>query len=94
MCVSEMRDRALLPETDPSLFSPTLEVCVYGNFESSLPLESDARVRNIHLTGREEVIDLPLISIAFVISSLFSTCKDTTIDDLALLTSPLPLGSV
>ena len=36
--VSKMRECGLLHETDPNLASPRLEVSLYEDYESSLPL--------------------------------------------------------
>ena len=78
---SEMRECGLLHENDPCLSSPTLEVSLYNGHESSVPLE---------LATLEK--DVPLIFLPFLATSLSSTPRDTTIDVLTLLTSPLPLA--
>ena len=54
--ISEMREFGLLYETDPSPPFPRLESSLYGNFESSLPLESNV-VNDAPLTNLEEVFD-------------------------------------
>ena len=58
--VSEMRECGLLYGTDPSLFFPKLEVSLYDNYESSLPIEPDFMGDTL-LTGLEKVIGLPWI---------------------------------
>ena len=89
--VSEMMECDLLHETNPSLSSPTLEISLYDDYQSSLPLELDFMVRVLS-TSLEEVIDPAMISIPIVASSLSSTPNDITICDLNLLASPLPLA--
>ena len=88
--VGEMREYSILCETNPSLSFPSLEVSLNDNYESSLPLEADLMVHAL-LTGLEEAIGPPMIFSPFVISSSFSTLRDTVIGDLTLLVSFLPL---
>ena len=80
--VIEMMEFSLLHETDPNLPSSRLEANLYDNCESFLLLESNL------------VDDAPLASLAslpIVAPSFSSTPIDTTISDLILLASALPL---
>jgi len=90
--VGKMRETGLLHETDPSPSSPKLEVSLYDDYESSLPLEPDF-MANSPLTGLEKVIVCSLTSSLFIAPSLPSTLRDTTKGVLHLLfSSPLPLA--
>jgi len=80
-----------LHKTDPSRASPTVDVSLYDDYESSLPLDTDSTV-DTPLTDLEKVIDPSLSSLSYVASSLSSTPRDTAIGDLTLLASPLPLA--
>jgi len=86
-----MRECGLLHVTEPSPSSPRLEVSLYDDYESSLPLETNLMV-DTPLTSLEEVIDPPLTSLSFVASSLSSTSRDTIEGVLSLITSHLPLA--
>ena len=57
--VGEMREFDLLSETHPSLLFPRLEASLYDDYESSLPLESNA-IDDAPLTNLEEAFDPPL----------------------------------
>ena len=75
--VGKMRECGLLHATDPSPSSSRLEVSIYNDYESSLPLEPTFMIDS-PLSDPEEVIDPPLTSLPFVTSSLSSTPRDTT----------------
>ena len=64
---------------------------VADDCESSLFLESNILVDAL-LTDLEEMFDPPSTSLAFVAPSFSSTPMDTSVSDLTLLTSPLPLA--
>jgi len=89
--VNEIRDFSLLHEIDHSLYFPRLEASFYDDCESSLPLESNV-VNDKPLTNLKKVFDHPLASLSFVISSFSSIPMDTSVSDLTLLASPLPLA--
>jgi len=89
--VSEMRECILLHETNPNLASLKLEVSLYEDCESSLPLESSF-VNDIPYTDLEEVPDSPLTSSSLVTLSSTSTPVGTTVSALTLHASPLPLA--
>jgi len=81
-----------LHETDPSPSSPRLEVSLYDDYESSLPLEPDF-MADSPLTSLGEVIVHSLTFLPFVALSLPSTLRDPTEGVLHLLSSfPLPLA--
>ena len=84
--VDTMRERDIMLETDPSPSSLRLEVNLYDDYESSLPLEP-AFITPTPLTGLEKVIDPP-----YVAPSLSSTPSDTTGGVVGLLSSPIPLA--
>jgi len=89
--VSEMREFDLLSETDPSLTFLRLKASVYDDCESFLPLEPNI-VDDAPLIDLEEVFDLPSTSLPFIAPSFSSTPVDTSVSDLTLLTSLLPLA--
>ena len=87
--LSEIRERDLLHETNPSLPFPRLEASLYDDCESSRPLKSNV-VDGSPLTNLEEVFDSPSTSLPFVAISFSSTPMDTSVSDFTLLASPLP----
>ena len=77
---SEMRECGPLHEIDPILLFPRLESSLYDDCESSLPPEFN-------------VVDgTPSTSVPIVALSFSSTTMDTSVSDLTLLPSPLPLA--
>ena len=70
-----------------SLFDASL----YDDSESFLPLESNV-VDGAPLTDLEEVFDPPSTSLPFLAPSFSNTPMDTSVGDLTLLASPLPLA--
>ena len=78
-------------ETDPSLASPRLEVSLYEDGESSLPLEPSF-VDDIPYTDLEEAPDSLLTSSSLVAPSSTSTRMRTTVSALTLHAFPLPLA--
>ena len=68
-----------------------LKVSLYDDYESFLLLKLDF-MEHTPLTGLEEVIDPHLVLLSFVAPSLSSTPRETTVDDLTLLASPIPLA--
>jgi len=89
--VSEMKQCGLLHEIDPNLASPRLEVSLYEDCESFLPLELSF-VDDIPYTDLEEAPDPPLISSSLVAPSSTSTSIGTTVSALTLHASPLSLA--
>jgi len=89
--VSRIRECGLLHENGPSLPCPRLEARLYDDCESSLPLESNV-VDDAPLTDLGEVFNPPLAPLTFVAPSFSSTPMDTSVSDLILLTSSLPLA--
>ena len=89
--VGKMRECGLLHVTDPSPSSFRLEVSIYDDYESSLPLEPTF-MTDSPLSDPEEVIDSPLTSLPFVALSLSSTHRDTIDGVLCLLFFPLSLA--
>ena len=87
--VSEMREFDLVSETD-SLPFHRLTASLYDDCESFLPLKSNV-LDDSPLIDLKEAFDLPLISLPFVAPSFSSTPMDTSVSDLSLLASPLPL---
>jgi len=85
--VSEMRECGLLYETDPNLTSTRLEVSLYEDCESSLPLESSF-VDDIPYTDLEEAPDPPLTSSSLLALSSTSTPIGITVNALTLHASP------
>ena len=88
--VGKIRECGLLHKTDPNPSSPRLEVSLYDDYESSLPLESsfiDVRL-SIDLG---KVFDPPLTPSSLVAPSLPSKPRDITGGVLSLLSTPLPL---
>jgi len=79
-----------LHDTDPSLPSPRLKASLYYDCESSLPLKLNF-VDDASSTGLEAAFDPLLTSLPFVAPSFSGTALDTTVNDLSLLVSPLPL---
>jgi len=75
--VRKMRETSLLHETDPSSSSPRLEVSLYDDYESSLPLELDF-IADSPLINLGKVIVRSLTSLQFIAPSLPSTLTDTT----------------
>ena len=76
--VCEMRECDPLHKTDASLNFPIVDVSLYHDYESSFNLEVDSTV-DAPLTGLEEVIDTPFISLLFVATFI-------------IFASPLPLA--
>jgi len=89
--VGKMREGGLLYETDLSPPFSRLEVTLYDDCESSLPLKPTFTIDS-PLTVLGEVTDLSLTSLSFVAPSLSTTPRDTTEGVLHLLSSPLPLA--
>jgi len=84
------RESGLLYETNPSPSSPRLEISLYDDYESSLPLESTF----INITSSidlGEPVD-PLLAPSLIAPSLPSTPRDTTKGTLHLLSSLLHLA--
>ena len=85
--VSEIRECDFLHETNPSLPCPRLGASLHDDYEFFFPLESNV-VNDAPLTHLEEVFDpLYLLAPSFPIAPI-----DTSVSDLALLASPLPLA--
>ena len=89
--ISEMRECGLLHEIKPGLPSPRLEISVYTNHQSFLPLESNF-VDDASFTFLEEAFDPPLTCLPFVALSFSRIPLDMTIADLTLLACPLSLA--
>ena len=89
--VSEMRECGSFHETDPSRPFPRLKASLCDDCKSFLHLESNV-TNDAHLTDLEEAFDPPFTSLPFITGSLSSTLMDTSVSDLTLLASPLPLA--
>jgi len=89
--LNEKREGGLLHETDLSLPFPRHEASLCDDCESFFPLDSNV-VHDATLTDLEEVFDHSLTSLPFVARSVSNTPMDTSVSDLTLLASPLPLA--
>ena len=85
-----MRECCVLCEINPSVPSLRFEACPYDNYESSPPLWYDF-LDDAALIDLEQVFDRPFTSLSFVAPSSSITPMDTSISDLILFASPLPL---
>jgi len=85
-----MRKSGLLIEMHLSMPLLRLEVSLYDDYESSLPLECNF-VDNVALTYLQQMFDPLLTSLLFVALSCSSTSIPTNVGDLTLLASPLSL---
>jgi len=82
--VGKMRECRLLHETYPSPSSPRLEVTLYDDYGSSLPLRPNFMVDS-SLIGPAEMINPRWTSLPTVALSLHGTPRDTTKGVLHLL---------
>jgi len=89
--ISKIRECCLLYEINPSLPFARLEASLHDDYESCPSLKCNV-VDDAPLTDLDEAYDPPLTSLPFVAPSFSSTPMDTSVSELTLHASPLPLA--